>query len=84
MYDYRCSKCEHQFTKFVKISTRDVPCGEECPECGEIGGVIQVILSAPPLSDPWRSGRKKPPDGFNEVLRTIKKSNPGSTINIRD
>jgi len=83
LYDYKCSQCEHTFTKSSSIADRKIPVESPCPECGQEGTISQLI-GAPGIGDPHRMGRIKPPSGFNEVLRNIKKGNPGSTINIRD
>lgn len=82
-YDYKCSQCEHVFNKILSISDRNIPIESTCPNCDSIGTISQK-LGATPMGDPHRMGRIKPPDGFNEVLRNIKKGNKGSTINIRD
>jgi len=42
-----------------------------------------VITGAPGLSDPVRLGLVKPSDGFRDVLKKIKKNNPGNKIDVR-
>ena len=42
IYDYKCSKCEHQFELIQKFS--DQP-AEVCPECSKKS--IQKLVSAP-------------------------------------
>ena len=42
-YDYQCKACEHVFTKFCKISERDEPTKNPCPECGAEDKVSQSI-----------------------------------------
>lgn len=84
LYDYKCSQCGHSFTKSSSIANRKIPVESPCPECGKDDTISQWIGAAPAIGDPHRMGRIKPPDGFNEVLRNIKKGNKGSTIKIRD
>jgi hypothetical protein len=43
---------------------------------------LDVIPTATPLCDPWRLGLNKTSDGFRDVLRTIKKNNIGSNIDV--
>ena len=42
-YDYKCPKCEHAFSKLVKMSDSQLP--QECPACKEPEAQRQV--SAP-------------------------------------
>lgn len=83
IYQYRCRKCDHLFERVLKMSERLKPTMEPCPECGETGQVYQSI-GATPMGDPHRMGLIKPDSGFNQVLKNIKKGNPGSTVKIRD
>lgn len=41
-----------------------------------------VILHTNPLCDPVRIGVRRIPTGFRDVLKGIKKANPGSDINV--
>ena len=34
-YDYLCTSCEHEFEVCMKISERNIPTQEPCPECSE-------------------------------------------------
>lgn len=43
--------------------------------------IEQLIVSAPALCDAHRLGRIKPDSGFRDVLKTIKKGSPRSTVN---
>jgi putative FmdB family regulatory protein len=45
IYDYKCSKCEHEFQRVLKVADVHVPNDEPCPECGEIGGVQRHITT---------------------------------------
>ena len=42
IYEYKCSKCEHQFEVIQKFSDHPV---EICPECNE--NSVQKLVSAP-------------------------------------
>ena len=42
-YDYKCSKCEHRFEEFLKISERKKPERAKCPACGDSKCVSQYI-----------------------------------------
>jgi hypothetical protein len=41
---------------------------------------LEVVLQPVVAVDSMRMGRQKAPDGFRELLRSIKKGNKGSTI----
>lgn len=44
--------------------------------------VTRLVNGAPRIGDPNRVGtRTKPDEGFREVLRNIKRMNPGSNMN---
>ena len=43
----------------------------------------KYITSAPAIGDSVRLGIKRTPDSFNDMLKTIKKTNAGSEINTR-
>jgi putative FmdB family regulatory protein len=72
-YDYRCSSCEHTFEEILKMDDREKPTKEPCPECGAEGTVSQVLLSTPPLLDPFNAGRIKVDADFRNKLEGIKK-----------
>ena len=42
IYDYKCSKCEHQFEVIQKFSDKPI---KICPECNQ--GSVQKLVSAP-------------------------------------
>jgi len=41
---------------------------------------MKKIIHAPAIGDAMRLGVRKIDDGFNDILKTVKKNNPGSTI----
>ena len=80
-YDYYCSSCKHEFEINMKISERNVPTEEPCPECSE--GNVELQLATPTIGDPWRFAGKRPDEGFRDRLREIKKHHRGNTIDVR-
>jgi len=81
-YDYQCKACEHVFTKFCKISERDEPTENPCPECGAEDKVSQSI-GAPSFNYNETGGSlRKAGDGWKDVLSKVKE---GCKVNnIRD
>lgn len=58
LYEYRCRKCDLQFTELVE--ERDRTLGHDCPACGGFGA---YVLSAPYVkgdldSDQWLKKRE--------------------------
>ena len=80
-YDYYCSSCKHEFEINMKISERNVPTLEPCPECSERD--VELQLATPTIGDPWRFAGKRPDEGFRDRLREIKKHHRGNTIDVR-
>ena len=81
-YDYQCKACNHVFTKFSKISERNVPTENPCPECGAEESVSQAIGAVPMSYSGSMSNLRKAGDGWKEVLSKVKE---GCKINnIRD
>lgn len=81
-YDYQCKECGHVFTKFSKISERNVPTENPCPECGAEESVSQAIGAVPMSYSGSMSNLRKAGDGWKEVLSKVKE---GCKINnIRD
>ena len=86
-YEYKCNECSHEFEEFKTIAKYNEPLREPCPSCFHVG-YISRLISSPKLGDPTKlemtKGLIKPTKEFNDILRTIKKKNPGSTIEVRD
>ena len=80
-YDYQCTSCKHEFEINMKISERNVPTQEPCPECSERD--VELQLATPTIGDPWRFAGKRPDEGFRDRLREIKKHHRGNTIDVR-
>lgn len=74
MYDYRCSKCEHQFEEFQKMKDRKKPLKRACPNCGE-KKTLNFIIGTPAICDPIRVGTKRHDKGWHEVLAKVNKAN---------
>ena len=49
IYEYKCSKCEHQFEIIQRFSDNPL---ESCPECGQTS--IKKLVSAPSFR--WKGG----------------------------
>ena len=83
VYEYGCSECSHQFEAFKTMAEYDVPLKEECPSCYKVGYITRLISGAE-ICDPVSLGVKKVPKGYNEVIKNIKKSYPGNTLEVRE
>lgn len=71
LYDYHCKKCEHEFTKMLKIADRKQPESESCPNCNEVA--IELTIGAPVAMSPFRlDGGVKPTRDFKERMKQIK------------
>ena len=75
-YQYICSSCNFQWDAIHKISERDIPVNEDCPECKE-RCVSRQMLSAPSIGDPVRLGFTKPTGDVREVLQKISEKTAG-------
>lgn len=74
-YDFRCSSCNAEFEKQLRIVQREEPISQPCPECSASGTVDQMIM-APAFGDPIRMGIKRPDAGWNDVLSKVKSAHP--------
>lgn len=80
-YSYQCQSCGQLFELFLSINDNGKPTQEPCPYCGQ-NRINQVIVSAPPLVDPYVLGAYKVPSDFSGFLKNLKDKNPGSNINV--
>lgn len=78
-YDYLCHSCGNRFEEMLPMAKRKVPCKKACPACGD-RAVHQAFPTAPAACDPVRVGRRKPDNGFREVISKIKKKHPKNNI----
>jgi hypothetical protein len=72
-YNFKNKDTGEEFTEFMTMSQRESYL-ESNPHIEQIPSTIR-------LADPASVGLVKPPDGFREVLRKIKKNNRGASIN---
>lgn len=70
-YTFRNNETDEVFDITMSISERDQYV-QNNPH------LTQLITGAPSIGDPHRLGRKKPDEGFRDVLRNIKSHHPGS------
>ena len=79
-YTYKCSKCEYEKDRIMKLSEYDVPCQEPCPECSSENSISRVIC-ATGFGDVHRMKMHKVDSDWRDVLRNIdKKVGKGSTL----
>lgn len=81
LYEYKCAECEYIFSEIKSISERKIPESLPCPSC-KTEGKIQQVISSVPMADAVRLGRKKPDEGFRDVMREIKKKTPGAIFDV--
>ena len=82
-YEYGCNECSHEFEAFKTIAEYDIPLSEPCPSCYKVGYITRLVSGAE-ICDPVSLGVRKVPSGYNEVIKKIKKSYPGNTIELRE
>ena len=82
-YEYGCSECSHEFEEFKTIAEYDAPLSEPCPSSYKIG-YIDRLISGAEICDPVSLGVRKVPKGYNDVIKNIKKSYPGNTLEVRE
>lgn len=69
LYDYKCKGCGKENTLRRSCAERYEPTLSPCEDCG---GEIAMKIGAPQIVSGVR-GPQSAPDGFKDVLRTIKK-----------
>lgn len=83
-YDYRCSKCEHVFDRYLKMDNRKQPESEPCPKCGEMSVEQTIAFTNTPISTSLEASRavKKLNNAsqFKEKLQQIHDNTPGSNL----
>jgi hypothetical protein len=73
-YKFKNLDTEEEYEIFMSISQRDLFLKEN-------PNIEQQINGFPGMVDPTRIGRVSPDDNFKDVLKEVKKNNPGSKIN---
>ena len=63
------------------IAKRNEP--SECPECGSSEVEMSFGNSSVKIGDPVHLGIKKIDDGFNQLLKNIKKNHPNGGMKLR-
>lgn len=81
-YEYECQKCGHVFERNLPIDKRDQPLKEPCPNCGERGMVVRNVTKLAITSGGVKSLQQRAGDGFNDLLKKIKKD-AGQTSTIQ-
>lgn len=76
-YDFQCINCEKRFEHVCRIS--ELNDRIICPHCGSIR-VAQKIFTAPKRAESHRLGKNMRQREFQEVLGSIHKRSPGSTL----
>ena len=78
-YTYTCQKCDSKDVRFAKISDRDNAVGSACLNTDCDGTVIRPP-EFPGFTSSESLGLIKAPAEFRDLLKAIKKENPGSNI----
>jgi putative FmdB family regulatory protein len=82
-YEYGCNECSHEFEEFKTMAEYNAPLSEPCPSCYKVG-YIDRLISGAEICDPVSLGVRKVPKGYNEVIKNMKKSYPGNTLEVRE
>lgn len=86
LYDFYCSVCNQQFETFCKISEREALITQkpfvDCPTQSSQCNVEQKTGLALNIGDSWHVGTKHVSQDFKDRLVDIKRSHPGSNINV--
>jgi len=79
-YQYKCKECENEFEEIHRVADREIPVGKSCGVCGK--GNIMLIPQIPSMISMRGSWRQHTSDGWKDRLKEIKRTNPGSTLDI--
>lgn len=72
-YTFQNVDTGEEFTRFMSISEMETYLEENKN--------IKQVIGAPAIADPTRLGLRKPDQGFRDVLKKVKSSHRGSTVN---
>ncbi|ASD50419.1 hypothetical protein FDI24_gp138 [Acidovorax phage ACP17] len=82
-YTYKCQECGASESRYAKISDRDALVGSGCAMTDGCDGQLIRPVEMPGFTSSESLGRIKAPQEFRDLLKQMKKDNPGSTINER-
>jgi putative FmdB family regulatory protein len=72
-YEYRCTKCNHEFEDMLPVNDRDIPTTKPCPECKAKQKVVREWRNAPAgIMDAGIKFSPKPGNDFNYKMGQIK------------
>lgn len=76
-YDFYCKECLHDWEVFLPMSKIDEPISNPCPNCSKVGSIERIVCS-PGIHFRFMGStiQSHAPEGFKEVLRTMKKNHP--------
>ncbi len=78
LYQYKCSSCNHTFDLFEKMESRHKPTKDPCPSCKNL--TVEKLMSMMTVVDPITVGNLRTSNGFNAVMKEVKKRNPKHNI----
>ena len=79
-YQYKCNECGNEFEEIHRVADREIPVDTLCEICGQ--GNIELVpqlLTTISMRGSWRQHTS---DGWKDRLKEIKRSNPGSRLDI--
>lgn len=79
-YNYICIECNHEWEDFKKISEREIPMKQPCPNCKVEGKIETRLYESAPIGDVVRLGMHKPDSAFKERMQMIHERTPGSRL----
>lgn len=82
-YEFECEKCKHRFGDILKISERNLPLENPCPNCKEEKCIVSVFSAPAVVSPNAIDGLRKPRSDFKERMSQIKSGLHG-TAKIKD
>lgn len=86
IYNYKCRKCDHEFSEMLKMDDRKKPTLEPCPSCNEQGDdetIVYQVIGTPKIVAGVGTNIGKSSQGWKDLLGRIKKGS-GKENYIRD
>ena len=78
-YLYKCSECDAKFEEVHRIAERELPLQASCESCS---GSLQIVPQLPTMITMRDSWQRHTSDGWKDRLKEIKRTNPGSTLEV--